>query len=154
MPNLIAASHDGYKRYGVHHNRMVQIRGKQRWWIVDQISPITPGEKPQIQICLNWLIPVAPWNISEEGSLSVEGLGQIRPHDTVDGEDIRLLPDYQIIHAGEIVKCSPDWATPGEDIDNLGWYSSTYGVKEPAISFRLLYRVKAPITILTEFIVC
>lgn len=148
------ANHDGYRRYGVSHERSVQMHGQRHWRIVDQISPINYAKKPAVNVCLHWLLQLSHWDITPDGSLSVTDLMQIKPRESVDVDGRHVKPEYQVIQAGEMLTSSTGWSIPGDEIVNLGWFSPTYASKEPALSYRLLYRCKAPITIQTDFIVC
>ncbi len=153
-PDQIAASHDGFRRYGVLHEREVQTCGRQQWKVVDSLTPANQTEKQVVNICLNWLLPSLNWRIAPDGFVSGSDLLKIRIPYTIDADNKYIVPEYQIIKAGEIISASPGWSVPTDEITNLGWYSPSYGTKEQAISYRVRYRGRVPITILTEFQVC
>jgi hypothetical protein len=149
----MTARHDGYRRFGVTHERTVRKLEHGHWTVVDRLLPVRKAGKPFENVCLQWLMPVKEWHITPDGLLTVAGDLEIRPGQAAGADGSTILPEYQVIIAGEAVCSSPGWPVQ-DNLSTLGWYSPTYGTKEPALSFRAHYCGNAPLSILTDFIVC
>jgi hypothetical protein len=150
-PDTITASHDGYRKQGVFHLRCISQVIKNKWQVFDEISPVKSGEEPQLEICLQWLLIPINWQVTEDGLKSDQENIQIRISCHADSGG-RIMPaEYQIIKAGDLMYSSLDRNVPKEEITNLGWFSPTYGVKEPAVSYRIIIHGRPLITLQTEF---
>ncbi len=135
----VLAEHDGYQRLRVDYRRQVAAEAN-RWVITDRLTP--RGAAKKIVARLHWLLPDWDWQIENE-VLRLQS-----PHGVVELDlDVSVGDEYQIqlIRAGELVH--------GEGIADpiLGWVSSTYGVKNPALSFVVKATGLLPITITSTF---
>jgi hypothetical protein len=135
----VLAEHDGYQRLRVDYRRQVAAEAN-RWVITDRLTP--RGAAKKIDARLHWLLPDWDWQIENE-VLRLQS-----PHGVVELDlDVSVGDEYQIqlIRAGELVH--------GEGIADpiLGWVSSTYGVKNPALFFVVKATGLLPITITSTF---
>jgi len=142
-PTLLVVEHDGYKKLGVIHKRLVEISSQDTWTITDTISPDWryPIRKRQFAIRLHWLLPDWVWRL--EGTT----LGLKSPHGWVTikikGES-ELHPN--IARAGELLHGE------GPVKPHRGWASPTYGEKEPALSFSVSTYASPPVTLTSTWI--
>ena len=129
FPDRFEGEHDGYRRLGVKHRRMVQRVTDDAWIIVDDL--LGAGEH---ELRLHWLLPDLPFEIVSQAPFSTlftEERARIRWNifSSCAGESAILRGGKNL--AGNI-------ACGNEEL--LGWESPTYGERSPAIS--LLYRVR------------
>lgn len=148
----LSARHNGYRRFGLWHQRDVVIREDNSWLITDAIYPArSPGPELRHTVCLHWLLPDWPWEVQTvSGSLAVEiqlaspcGPVQLRLALEQPRRDFRedLL---QIVRAGVLLygngPVQPTW----------GWSSPTYGLKVPALSIRFTASGPVPVHFVTQ----
>jgi len=142
-PSSVKASHDGYRKMGIIHQRKLEKAGDGIWLITDELSPHRTATVSCESICLHWLIGDFPYQKVDGSLLFSAPCGDF-------SLEIWTEPQEQnnqlgIIRAGESLN--------GFTKDPiLGWYSPTYGVKEPALS--ILYsinHVKIPLFIFSKF---
>ncbi len=140
----IVASHDGYQRIGVTHQRSVTAYQDERWVIEDQLLPISPSalQAPH-SARLHWLLPDWAYELRDAEC----GVRLKSPYGWVD-LSIILQPlsfSLQLVRAGKLLngagEISPTW----------GWVSPTYGVKVPALSFALTVVGELPMTLISEW---
>jgi len=133
-PNCFEGEHDGYRRLGVIHRRMVQCITEDAWVIVDDL--LGAGEH---ELRLHWLLPDLPFEVSAAspfcGVLSAER-ARFRWNVFSSSQG-----NATVIRGGK----SLTGDTMGVDEELLGWESPTYGERCPAIS--LLHRVRAPLPV-------
>ena len=140
FPNYFEGEHDGYRRLGVKHRRMVQCVTEDAWVIVDGL--LGAGEH---ELRLQWLLPDLPFEVITDapfcGVLSAE---KVRFHWNVFSSS---PGSAAVIRGGKILAGNIEGRN--RDADVLGWESPTYGELCPAIS--LLYRLQArlPVRIVT-----
>jgi hypothetical protein len=133
-PDCFEGEHDGYRRLGVKHRRMVQCVTEDAWVIVDDL--LGAGEH---ELRLHWLLPDLPVEvIAASPFCAVLSAGKVRFRWNVfsssPGSAAIIRGGKNL--AGNIV-CG--------DEELLGWESPTYGERCPAIS--LLHRVQAPLPV-------
>jgi hypothetical protein len=116
--DVIIARHNGYKRLGVTALRTIIRAGDRIWYVVDEI--LGGG----IHSLRNgWLLPDLKWNYGDRAlELSSESLSMRLE---TAGSDLSNV----LIRAGKRV--SGDVLVNNQDI--MGWYSPTYGQKEPGL---------------------
>jgi hypothetical protein len=130
----VVAEHDGYRRrLGVIHRRSVVACCDGGWLVEDRL--LSAGRPPAgMVVRLHWLLPDWPWEV-QGSSIRLES-----PHGAVQLQ-IRFAPAADIpaggpapiqttlVRAGELLHGSgpahPTW----------GWFSPTYALKLPALSF-------------------
>ncbi|MFY9558909.1 MAG: alginate lyase family protein [Terriglobales bacterium] len=126
--------HDGYRRLGVKHRRMVQCVTEDAWVIVDDLLGV--GEH---ELRLHWLLPDLPFEVIADSRLcAVLSAEKMRFRWNVFSSSPGTAA---VIRGGK----SLTGDTMGGDEELLGWVSPTYGERCPAISLR--YRVQAPLPV-------
>jgi hypothetical protein len=139
-PSSIIAEHDGYRKLGIIHRRMLQHIPPNGWLVTDWLLPSRQPVQTR-RIILHWLLPDLPWELT--GDLLSLDHGQIKLQ--IEVTDNTQKPAIQLIRAGEILYGS------GNIPAILGWYSPTYGVKQPALSLRVILDAPPPINFSTHF---
>src|SRR6266446_9431112 len=130
--NCFEGEHDGYRRLGVKHRRMVQCVTEDAWVIVDDL--LGWGEH---ELQLHWLLPDLPFEvIADSPFCAVLTADKERFHWNVFSSS---PGSTAIIRGGKILAGNIESSNRDEQL--LGWESPTYGELCPAIS--LLYRVQA-----------
>lgn len=137
---LASAEHDGYQRLGLVHRRDVTVEGP-RWIVTDHVLPNREKRQP-VMASLQWLLPDWEWHL-EGSTLRLESPhGRVELNIETSGDE---RADHSLIRAGESIH-GPAKADPV-----LGWFSPTYGVKEPALSFIAEVNGSPPFTITTTW---
>lgn len=160
----LSAEHNGYRRLGLIHRRMITAYQEGRWQIKDDLLPIKPTPDIQTQsqhrACLHWLLPDWPWEIEEtpDSGLVILKLNSLKGWHTIRftrvinlniGNDIVIYPvplEVQLVRAGEILYGS------GTVSPVQGWVSPKYAQKNPALSFSLTTESTLPCGFNTEWI--
>jgi len=133
-PNCFEGEHDGYRRLGVKHRRMVQCVTEDAWVVVDDLLGAGKHE-----LRLHWLLPDLSFAaMAASPFCAVFSAEEKRFRWTVfsssPGSAAIIRGGTNV--AGNIV---------GGNEELLGWESPTYGERCPAIS--LLHRVEAPLPV-------
>jgi hypothetical protein len=139
-PNCFVGEHDGYRRLGVKHRRVVQCVTDDAWVIVDDLLGVDEHE-----LRLHWLLPDLPFEvITDLPFYAVLSARKVRLHWNVFSSS---PGSAAMIRGGKILAGNIEGRNRDEEL--LGWESPTYGELCPAIS--LLYRVQArlPVRIIT-----
>jgi hypothetical protein len=137
----MSAAHDGYRRMGVLHKRIVESRpgGKPGWLVQDELQPYgSIKTKQQHTLRLVWLLPDWQWELdglklylhSPEGVITID----FSFSGTIDN-DLRVC----LFRAGAAL------TPPNGQHPTWGWHSPTYGVKEPALAVHVLANGRLPI---------
>lgn len=156
----LSAQHDGYRRQGVTHRRTVSVNGADDWLVQDDLLP-TGRKKAEISTCIHWLLPDWPWEVdnNQQDRLFVLrlqspfGVVQVTLQcDANEGKE----PCHQLVaglaRAGEVIFAnSVKYAAPSL-LPALGWVSSTYGQKTPALSLFLEARGNLPLRLTTQWV--
>jgi hypothetical protein len=125
--------HDGYRRLGVTHRRMVRCVGENAWVIVDDL--LGKGEH---DLKLHWLLPDLPLEvISALPFAAVLSAEEERIHWNIFSNS---GASTAVVRGGKVLG---NQMRNGDKADLLGWESPTYGELRPAIS--LLHQVHAPL---------
>jgi len=122
----IVACHDGYKKFGILHQRALKHVNPFLWEVMDEALFSTAQEH---QITLHWLLPDLPFSIQNNTLFFTKPAFTL----TITHES-RQSALLQIIRAGRWL-----YGSSPADASIYGWFSPTYGVKEPALS--ILYSV-------------
>jgi hypothetical protein len=154
----VQAYHKGYR--GVRHERTVTVFRDERWVVVDRLiqQPLNLKNKTSHLYRVHWLLPDWKWEIAEIPN-EIDGVGYdlrlLSPHGWLT---VRVWVDY-FFFATQEEKFSAGLARAGERIwGNAevatvdGWVSTTYGKKEPALSFSMTGASQASTGFITEFI--
>lgn len=149
----VVAEQDGYRRrLGVIHRRLVTARQDGSWLVEDWLLPAGKPRGP-LAIHLHWLLPDWPWEIEGTSIRLISPLGPLilqvhpgsgfgMPYPAVEG----ALAVASLMRAGELLR------GPGPAQPTWGWYSPTYGLKQPALSFSVYAAGAAPLSINSEWI--
>jgi len=138
FPNCFEGEHDGYRRLGVKHRRMVQCVTEDAWVVVDDLLGAGKHE-----LRLHWLLPNLPFAaMAASPFCAVFSAEKIRFRWNVFSS---APGSAAIIRGGKNVAGDIVGVDRKEDEELLGWESPTYGELRPAIS--LLYRVQAPLPV-------
>lgn len=133
-PDCFEGEHDGYRRLGVKHRRMVQCVTEDAWVIVDDL--LGAGEH---ELRLHWLLPDLPFEvIAASPFCAVLSTEKARFRWNVFSSS---PGSAAIIRGGRNLAGNIVCGNEGL----LGWESPTYGERCPAIS--LLHRVQAPLPV-------
>jgi hypothetical protein len=136
FPNCFDGEHDGYRRFGVRHRRMVQCVAEDAWVIVDDL--LGAGER---ELRLHWLLPDLPFEVIAAAPFcAVLSSDEVRFRWNVFSSS---PGSAALIRGGKILAGNIEISNRDEEL--LGWESPTYGELCPAIS--LLYRVQAPLPV-------
>jgi hypothetical protein len=141
------ASHNGFARVGFTHRRRLSLKKADTWWVEDFILPNGP-ERKAVHICLHWLIREFPWELTQKHLILSTSAGRVNLLTSIDVEDTRTVVEKeyrQIIRAGKTV------IGRGEEDPTLGWYSPTYDLKIPAISYRTMITAVPPVRLVSEW---
>lgn len=153
--NSLEASHNGYHRFGLIHEREVVMINEHVWRVFDRIIPENGKSPSPVDISINWLLPSLDWHIDETSLRFEDTFTSCKVVMTpISAGGAHLVYEYQVIKAGKMLYSSTGRGIPEEDIVNLGWYSPTYGYLEPAVSYRVLISGITNLEFLTEFNVC
>lgn len=149
----IAAQHDGYRRLGVTHHRILTHPAPGRWQVVDHLLPDHPQQidrlrSPIYPYTIHWLLPDWPWELNGQAlTLAFPGGGRVR---LALSTSIPQHPRAQtgpasLVRAGQIL------AGPQSSSPVRGWFSPTYGMKVPALSFSLEINSPLPCAIISNW---
>jgi hypothetical protein len=141
--SMLVGIHDAYRGLGIIHQRTVQFVEPNRWMIEDEMHP---NAKPHSQIQtyqIQWLLP--DWNWEFSGDSVVITRQNQRVTLTINAEQSELVEKF-LCRAGHLI------AGDGRCLPQQGWFSPTYAVKEPAMSFCVGFRGKLPLTITSDWL--
>jgi hypothetical protein len=141
--NWIVAQHDGYRKLKLTHRRMASVEG-DLWMVRDQVLPLEEGKaanKP-VTARIHWLLPDWDWQFNN-GLLRLDsGQGDV----TIQMRCAEGETHHSLVRAGESL------LGEGEVAPFRGWFSPTYSVKVPALSFVAEVTAVPPLTITTNWV--
>jgi hypothetical protein len=146
-PDEVMAEHDGYQSAGWTHRRSLKYAEPDTFIMTDRLIPTREKNSPAI-ISLQWLLPDWPGELSETtldmscpfGKIALTVQPGSSPHPPV-------LETVQLVRAGELL------AGSRPPLPFQGWFAPTYGIKTPAISFRLFFALQGDTTFITKLII-
>ena len=145
-PNILSARHDGYRRIGVSHQRMVEFQSANHMQVTDTLR--LSGGLQHHKITIHWLLPDWHWK-QREHALVIDTENRQIEIKTSAVQMIRNTPqlpdDLSIIRGGKNLQGLRSNSL-------LGWTSETYGVKKPALSYSITYTTNTDLLILTDWI--
>lgn len=131
---VLTAEHMGYRHFGVVHRRTVIRAGDNLWLVADDVL----GEGTRVAN-VAWLMPDTTWNL--EGPTMFVNFGVGRAAVTLEHSQAAVA----VYREGNFVG--------GKAVRNsvpvLGWRSTTYGVKTPALHLVAEIESPAPFRVLT-----
>lgn len=141
------AQHDGYASLGCHHRRRLSLVKSNTWRVEDFILPLKVSRRP-VHVCLHWLVRDFPWELSQQTLTLSTPYGRCCLVTSIDVEDPKTIIDKeyrQIIRAGKSI------VGRGKEDATLGWFSPTYDVKLPAISYLTQIVAAPPIRLVSDW---
>jgi asparagine synthase (glutamine-hydrolysing) len=146
-PDSFEGEHDGYKRFGVIHRRMVRWLAGSGWVIVDDIEGT--GEH---DVRLHWLAADLPFEIATSSFFQVAfktADSPVRWHIFSSA-----LGSPAVIREGKGKKITTVMNTKSDELaaaetQLLGWESPTYGDLQPAVSLLYQTRSQLPVRLVT-----
>lgn len=138
----LRASHNGYRRIGVTHQRQVTAYQNGHWLIEDMLD----GSSHQVRSArLHWLLPDFPWHA--DFTPQHLHLTLTTPVGVI-ALIIRAATPLQplLARGGELL------SVDGEVHPTWGWTSPTYGDKMPALALVVPFQGSLPLQITSEWI--
>ncbi len=134
----ITAHHDGYRKLGIIHQRTLRRIPPANWEINDLLQSET--SQPHC-IYLHWLLPDLSFTLTDDSIRFEDPAFRLKFSNSMKGD-----AQCSIIRAGT-------WLAGQIDLDatHYGWFSSTYAVKQPALSILYVMETKLPLTIHTSW---
>lgn len=128
--------HNGYQSLGVIHKRSIELVEPLHWQIVDELVPMVANDSSQHRLQCHWLLRDWQWSV-EAKKIKLHHDNRVVSVDISNQSGI--TPEIQVCRAGQVIYGE------GQCIPQLGWYSPTYGVKQPALSF--LYQITSQLPV-------
>ncbi len=133
----IAVQHDAYKRMGILHVRMVIRAGDEHWAVFDRV--LGDGEH---ETRIAWNLEADSWELNGNEILIQRNGHSCRL--ACHGPDARSgVYSCGVFQMGVDVEPEPEL---------LGWYSPTYALKQPGLSWIIRARVGIPAQFSTEIV--
>ena len=152
LTRKITARHNGYERMGVSHQRTLQWDGANGWRVEDILLPTPRHANSSMDKIftarLHWLLPDWLWELNGStitlthpsgGRFSLALSAAVTQHINTNVESVSLH------RAGDVL------AGSGNPLPVQGWYSPTYNVKLPALSFSLTVKGSLPMRLFSEW---
>ncbi|HSR20044.1 MAG TPA: alginate lyase family protein, partial [Anaerolineales bacterium] len=141
----LTATHRGYDRLGVHHERTLGLLEGDRWRVHDRVSLSAPG--PHV-LRLHWLLVNGEYRLQRRGSqtrLRVRLPGGWLSIAVAVSDVAPAAMNVTLIRAGKLLRGR------GPALPHEGWISPSYGRKVPALSLALEVLVSDACTLTTDF---
>jgi hypothetical protein len=149
--NTISGKHDGYRRYGIDHERKISYINENVWRVVDNLIPVGGGFVKPYKACLHWLLPSLDWTVVDNGLQIGDKHPPVMLLVTPLFPSKGLKIYRQVIQAGELLYSDLGLNNNLDEISTFGWESPTYALKQPAVSYRIFFSADQAVTILSEF---
>jgi hypothetical protein len=140
-PDCFEGEHNGYRRFGVKHRRMVRWLAGAGWVIVDDI--LGAGEH---DVRLHWLLADLPFEVSYGPFQVVLTSRDARFRWSVLASSSGCAAT---VRAGKSSSPDVNFDIAGADLPLLGWESPTYGEVRPAVSLLYHARTQLPLRFVT-----
>ena len=140
----IIAAHDGYLKMGAVHERALIQKTQTHWQVIDHIYKMKAAKNALI-IDLHWLVPDWKHDVSAGKIIFYASFGTMQIK--IQIKDRKGSIPITIYRAGQQEK-----TTGSGENHTFGWFSPTYGVKQPAVSVICSFNQKLPCTIKTDII--
>lgn len=136
----IVAELMNYHGLKLDHRRTLTFEPPYQWIVEDHI--LSPRRTKQSRlVCLHWNLPDGSWNLDND---------KILWHNSHLTLELRVISSHttslRVDRAGEKL------LGIGPNITQLGWFSPTYNVKKPCLSFTWLARAVPPVTFQTSWL--
>jgi hypothetical protein len=141
----MAARLQGYKSIGVIHTRTVTQSVGDRW-LVEDLLDVKSTDRRKKDFRLHWLFPDWEWELDRQ-----DRQVELRFKSPLGWATIKVASNLEnvkmtLARAGERI-CGEGLVSP-----IMGWYSPSYGQKEPALSFDVNVSGVGSVKFTTEFI--
>ncbi len=143
--DILMASHNGYSRVGVMHQRIVTFVDERHLEVIDQVHFIRKTDERLIT--LHWLLADGLWQLDDNRLSLNYGSKQVKlDFKAMLKDDASTITpvDISIVRGGETL-------TGKRQNPIMGWASDTYGEKHPALSLSIQYHTRADIQIVNGF---
>ncbi len=141
----ISAHTEAYARLGIDHTRTITVYPNERWQVEDEL--FNQEQKSHVHR-LHWLLPDWEWKAEfRDSTFEIRlksPLGWVTLK--IDIQPANLQPSTSIVRAGEIA-----WGNLPNCPPTRGWFSPTYGVKNPALSLAVEVQSAKTVRFTTEF---
>ena len=134
--------HDGYRKFGINHRRLVQWLHGNGWAIIDDIEGAGSHD-----VRLHWLAPDLPYQITDAPFRVTFNSGQSQ----IRWNIFATAPGALVVRAGKRTPTTTASANEFAEADTqlLGWESPTYGDLQPAVSLLYQTRSQLPVRFVT-----
>jgi hypothetical protein len=137
---LASSAGSAYKDLGLTYQRRVSSEANR--WVVKDFLTLERESSAQHSLQINWLLPDWPWTVTPPALQLQSPHGKVEI--AVQAEPAQPV-NLRVIRAGEL------FYGDGPSDRILGWFSPTYGVKIPSLSFVVDLKTALPATITTTF---
>jgi hypothetical protein len=143
--DVLIAEHDGYKKDGVIHRRSLQRVKEDHWRVSDWLLPA--GQLSKSHQCeLNWLLP--DWEWQHEGEkLHIKG-AQFSIQVNVRAVKGKISTETRSLFRSGVCLLGNNISDP-----LAGWYSPTYSIRHPALTYRYSSQITLPVLLQTEILI-
>jgi hypothetical protein len=131
---LLLVEHDGYRSMGITIRRSVHRVGENLWLVVDDL--LGSGTH---KAYIAWTLPDLDYQLTDNTLALQSREGAIKL--AIEGGSFSLIRAGEPIVPGEVPGYAP----------LLGWYSPTYGVKEPALCALVSAEARLPYRVVTSW---
>jgi len=144
--NEICAQHNGYAKIGVIHQRTLNYVDDQNWSIIDSILS-SDRSIQKTTATIQWLLPDLPWELNQNTLILHHAEFDCHLSLQIDNFNaaISAAPIHQLVRAGDVLYGQG----PAQEIS--GWFSGTYGKKEPALSFSMTLQTRPPFQLISKW---
>jgi len=146
----LIASHAGYRNQGLIHQRSVKSSTGDTWIVEDLLLPARQSRiawRKSNKITLHWLTQDWEWemiDVEDKRGYQFRFLIPdywVRLEISFNGDDrLTQEPRIQVVRGGDVI------FGPGKALPTWGWFSPTYGVKNPALSIRATISGRLPLS--------
>ena len=145
-PDSISASHNGYRRLGITHQRRLEYFPGSGFIVSDTLNP-KPTDAAEYEYCVHWLLPDWNWKLTGQ----VLTLTKANKTFKVDISASSVANGNPLVPADvSLIRAGITLAGQCQD-EILGWESDTYGEKHPALSFSSRFKTSGSINLVTNW---
>jgi len=147
---VITAEHNGYRALKILHQRTLEHAGPDHWRIIDHLiskptlKPATRRDKIYLYR-IHWLLPDWSWHLHGSAITLQRPGGQKFCLEISTNPGALTAESVSLVRAGQVL-------SGGSQTDPIsGWYSPTYNLKTPALSFSISFTASLPLTIFSNW---
>ncbi|MHC1784026.1 MAG: alginate lyase family protein [Anaerolineaceae bacterium] len=143
----ITVQHNGYQGLGCRHRRRLTLIKSDAWRVEDFILPLSASRQP-VRVCLHWLIREYPWELVHKSLNLTTPVGHCSLVTSIDVEDPKTVVEKEY---RQVVKAGKTIIGHGKEDVTLGWFSPTYDLKLPALSYLTYIEAIPPIRLVSDW---